>query len=281
MSDLQTPELDVSGTAYLTLVQDVLLGRFEPHSELVAANRDQVDVELAKLLKRRGLIAAEVASEDAEWVEEGLIWPRHAMTMIGRKRLQNIRDCVVDAVRSGVPGDLIETGVWRGGGTIFMRAILRVLSVRDRRVWVADSFAGLPRNNPESYPADQDAPPLHLSAELSVSLEQVESNFELFGLLDGQVRFLKGWFKDTLPTLGDQRWAVMRLDGDLYESTIQALTNLYPNLAVGGWTIIDDYGEIDACKQAVHDYRRQHEITEPLEEIDGSGVCWKRVRGPE
>ena len=76
---------------------------------------------------------------------EGRDWPARAHTMIGLKRLANVRECVERVLADNVPGDLIETGVWRGGTTIFMRAILKVHGVTDRLVWVADSFAGLPR----------------------------------------------------------------------------------------------------------------------------------------
>src|SRR6478672_4155816 len=70
-------------------------------------------------------------------------WPKDAHTMLSLKRLDNIQYCVERVLHDGVPGDLIETGVWRGGATIFMRAILKVHRVFDRTVWVADSFDGL------------------------------------------------------------------------------------------------------------------------------------------
>src|ERR1700723_3522684 len=69
---------------------------------------------------------------------EGRDWPTRAHTMIGLKRLANVRECVENALADGIPGDLIESGVWRGGTTIFMRAILKVHGVTDRLVWVAD-----------------------------------------------------------------------------------------------------------------------------------------------
>lgn len=82
----------------------------------------------------------------------------------------------------------------------------------------------------------------------------MRANFARSGLLDDQVVFLQGWFKDTLPAIPPgQRFALVRLDGDLYESTLDALTHLYPNLSVGGWLVVDDYGVIEACRQAVHD----------------------------
>ena len=166
-------------------------------------------------------------------------WPAFAHTMIGLERLNNLQFCVEDVIGKGVPGDLIETGVWRGGATIFMRAILKAHGVTDRRVWVADSFEGLPRADTERYPVDASGPRWHLADRLAISLEEVQGNFERYGLLDDQVRFLKGWFRDTLHTVPDPQWAVIRLDGDMYGSTMEALTALYPNLAPGGCVIVD------------------------------------------
>ena len=86
-------------------------------------------------------------------------------------------------------------------------------------------------------------------------LEHVKENFQRYGLLDEQVRFVKGWFRDTLPHVPIERLAVLRLDGDLYESTIQALDGLYHKLSPGGFVIVDDYGNVPACRQAVNDFR--------------------------
>jgi precorrin-6B methylase 2 len=104
----------------------------------------------------------------------------------------------------------------------------------------------------------------------------VRENFARFGLLDDQVEFVKGWFRDTLPALRGHTWAIIRLDGDLYESTMDALENLYDNLAAGGWLIVDDY-EIEACRQAVTDFRAARGVTEEIKEIDGYGVCWQKA----
>jgi hypothetical protein len=209
---------------------------------------------------------------------EGLDWPARAHTMIGLRRLENLRHCVEEVLERGVPGDLIETGAWRGGATILMRALLKAHGVTDRTVWVADSFAGVPPPDAGQYPADA-GHTLHQHAQLAVPLEQVRANFQRYGLLDDQVRFLPGWFRDTLPQAPIERLAVMRLDGDLYESTFVALQSLYGKLSPGGFVIVDDYGCIAACRQAVHDFRDAHGITEPIRPIDWSGVFWCRADG--
>jgi O-methyltransferase len=206
---------------------------------------------------------------------EGRDWPTYAHTMIGMKRLDNLQFCVEGVLARGVPGDLIETGVWRGGATIFMRAILKAYAVKDRLVWVADSFKGLPVPNPEKYPADT-GDRLHEFKELAVPLDQVKSNFAKYGLLDNQVRFLKGWFRDTLPNAPVEQLAIIRLDGDMYESTMEALVHLYPKLSRGGYLIVDDYGAIPNCRRAVDDYRKSQGITNEMGQIDWTGIYWQR-----
>jgi O-methyltransferase len=109
-----------------------------------------------------------------------------------------------------------------------------------------------------------------------VSIDEVRSAFQKYGLLDDQVRFLKGWFKDTLPAAPIKQLAVVRLDGDMYESTMDGLVHLYPKLSPGGFLIVDDYGVVDSCRRAVEDYRRKHGIADPIMEIDGTGVYWQR-----
>jgi O-methyltransferase len=214
-------------------------------------------------------------SFSAEMRRIGQDWPAVAHSMVGQRRMDNVQACVEDVVRRGVPGDLIETGVWRGGTTIFMRSILEAYGAHDRRVWVADSFEGLPKPDAERYPHDA-GDTFHTYPELAISLEKVQENFARYGLLDDQVRFLKGWFKDTLPTAPIEQIAVARLDGDMYESTMDALKALYPKLSIGGYLIVDDYGAVPGCKEAVEEYRREHGITEAIVEVDWTGVYWRR-----
>ena len=198
-------------------------------------------------------------------------------TMVGLKRLENLQYCVTEVIRKNVSGDLIETGVWRGGASIFMRAVLKACGDQTRLVWVADSFEGLPKPD-GGY--QQDAGDRHWESNhtLSIPLEQVKANFSRYGLLDEQVRFLVGWFKDTLPTAPIHQLAVLRLDGDMYSSTMDALQSLYPRLSPGGYVIIDDYGAVPACKRAVDDFREEYKITERLQQVDWTAVFWEKLR---
>jgi O-methyltransferase len=204
----------------------------------------------------------------------GMLGPTTAHTMVGVDRLNNLRDLVQIALDENIPGDFIETGVWRGGCCILMRGILAAYGERGRKVYIADSFEGLPPPKPELFPADRDIR-LHMHPELAVPLEVVKANFDRYGLLDEQLVFVKGFFGDTLPSLKCGPFALIRLDGDLYESTYVALQHLYPKLSPGGFAIIDDYGVLPACQQAVHDYRAQHNIDAPIHRVDRSGAWWR------
>jgi hypothetical protein len=205
---------------------------------------------------------------------KGAVMPMHAHTMIGLARLDNLQLCIEDALANRVPGDLIETGVWRGGACILMRAVLAAHGITDRRVFVADSFHGLPPPDVAAYPKDE-GDRHHEQLFLGVSRQDVEENFSLYGLLDSQVVFLEGWFKDTLPKAPTDALCVMRLDGDMYQSTMEALANLYPRLSPGGYCIIDDY-DIPRCREAVEDYRSDQRIASPIRAIDESGVFWRK-----
>ncbi|MBT8609368.1 macrocin O-methyltransferase [Polynucleobacter paneuropaeus] len=206
----------------------------------------------------------------------GQIWPptKMAHTMIGRKRLENLQFCIESIISDQVPGDLIETGVWRGGATIFMKACLKALGENERAIWVADSFEGLPPPSPLYSPDSGDVH--HTYPELAVSLEKVQDNFRKYDLLDDKICFLKGWFSKTLKTDRIRQLAIIRLDGDMYESTIDALSALYPKLNKGGFLIVDDYC-LKPCAQAIHDYRKEHNIHDEIIDIDGSGVFWRKI----
>jgi hypothetical protein len=238
---------------------DVRRGSFE---------RDAVTGKLSSMV---------AAPADAEERYFGGIWPTRAHTMIGIPRLDNLRYCVETVIREQIPGDLIETGVWRGGASIFMRGILKAFEVGDRRVWVADSFEGLPPTDELDHPADA-ALGLNRFTNLAVSLEEVRANFERYGLLDEHVVFLKGWFRNTLPNAPIEQLAVMRLDGDLYESTMDALTCLYPRLSPGGFVILDDYNAVAGCNDATDEYRQAMGIKEPLTLIERWGAFWRKAK---
>ncbi|MCB0935905.1 MAG: TylF/MycF family methyltransferase [Mycobacterium sp.] len=231
------------------------------------------------MLKTRNFMLVRKVPFDKEARDAGRDWPADAETMIGMQRLTSLQHCVETVLQEDVPGDLVECGVWRGGASILMRAVLAAYGDEKRNVWLCDSFEGVPPPDEENYEADK-LPRFNLGLHhaapiLAVTQDQVKANFERYGLLDDQVRFIPGWFKDTLHKAPIEQISVLRLDGDLYESTIQALEPLYPKLSPGGFCIIDDYN-LEGCRKAVADYRSQHGITAEIVDIDGYGAFWRK-----
>lgn len=243
--------------------------RFDPRSYesyLWDLMRDQT--------RHRDIRVVEAGRFDAAAREIGRDWPADAETMVGLKRLANVRQCLESVLADGVPGDFVETGAWRGGTCIYARAILAAHGVTDRTVWVADSFEGLPAPDGrfDADAGDQH----HTKADLAVSADQVRDNFRRYELLDDQVRFLEGWFSDTLATAPIEQVAVLRLDGDMYASTMDAFDALYDKVPVGGYVIVDDYGAVPSCQQAVGDFRAARGITDEIHVIDWAGVYWRK-----
>jgi O-methyltransferase len=264
--------LSTQHTAYIELLKDVLTASIYEESSWssTALARSGPRLWLHRLLSRWSLLLVRRRPFDAHARREGRDWPMFGYTMAGHERMKNVQHCVETVLRDDVAGDFIETGAWRGGMTIFMRALLKAHGVLDRRVWVADSFEGLPvpKNKADGWDySDVDY--------LKVSLEQVQNNFRRFGLLDDQVQFLQGWFCDTLPTAPISELAVLRLDGDMYSSTRDALVHLYPRVSRGGFVIVDDYYSWPACRRAVDDYRAEHGLNEPMIAIDWTGAYWR------
>lgn len=210
----------------------------------------------------------ELRGEHRRLRSAGLDWPLHGLTMVGLNRLDDLQECVETVVADGVAGDVIEAGTWRGGASILMRATLDSLGATDRTVHVADSFQGFPAAvGLESA----------VAAFFAVTADEVRESFARFGLDQG-VEIIPGFFADTLTALADRHWAVVRLDADQYEATRTALEALYPQLSVGGYLIVDDYGVMadQECRRAIDEFRAAHGITEPLEQVDWTCVRWRR-----
>jgi O-methyltransferase len=235
---------------------------------------DDHDARRFSLESKTGLADASAGPGQAERSrQEGLDWPGIGYSMCGFKRLENLEYCLRTAVVNGVRGDFIETGVWRGGACIFATGVLRALGQHHRTVWVADSFQGLPPPDVAQFPRDRGST-FHQFEELRVSRAKVARAFELFGFKDANVRYIEGFFEQTLKTAPVKELCVARLDGDMYSSTICALEALYPRISPGGFIIIDDYA-IGPCKEAVTDFRTMHGITARIVPCDWTGVYWQ------
>lgn len=202
-----------------------------------------------------------------------------ALTLCGDSSIQFLKHAMNTILKENIAGDFIEAGVWRGGIPILMRAFLKNKAESTRKVWVADSFAGLPTNWRQMKDIRDQVASLMMNffGQLAVNQQQVENSFRRFNLLDQQVRFLPGWFNESLPQIEkNQKFSLVRLDGDYYESTKDALTFLYPLLSQGGFIIIDDYNLPFGCKRAIDEYRQNNGITSEIISINSQSVYWRK-----
>jgi hypothetical protein len=197
--------------------------------------------------------------------------PEDAFSMIGMVRMSNLQKLVKDIAANNIEGDFLEAGVWRGGASIFLNALNKVYCNSTRKIFVADSFVGLPESK-----LQPDLKYNWSSPYLIASLESVQQNFKKFHLLDEQVHFIEGWFCDSLPHVQTSKIALLRLDGDMYESTLDILNNLYHKVPSGGYIVVDDYNGIDSCKLAVDEFREREKISDKIEVIDWTGVYWRK-----
>lgn len=141
---------------------------------------------------------------------------------------------------SDVEGDIVECGVWRGGYSIFLSHLFQ-----DKNIWVCDSFEGFqPLDNAKySYDNERHTPKFSHGAcgPLGISLDEVKSNFKAYGLEnDPRIKYLKGFVKDTLPTSGIEKIALLRVDVDAYSATLEVLDELYSKVQPGGYIVFDD-----------------------------------------
>lgn len=191
-------------------------------------------------------------------------------TLLRKGQLDLIERAIVTVQKHQVPGDFIEAGIWRGGAIILMRALLDAYGMKDRKIFAADSFEGIPVNKRSADdPVDQWAD------RWAASLDEVQANIARFGLLDDKIEFVVGFFEDSLTQLSEERFAVIRLDSDSYESVETSLVHLYPLLSKTGVTIIDDW-HLPGCRAAVLDYRAKHGINDPIMEYDANAYWVKQ-----
>ena len=212
---------------------------------------------------------------------DGHLWPPHAsaLSMAGQRRLDNFAALIATAVEDGVAGNVIEAGVWRGGASFVAAMTLELMGERaaGRNAYLADSFRGIPKQS-GYVPASTDTGGVSLdfndlnAHRLSIlndnSVKRVQADAKAVGLDTSRLRFVEGYFNDSLPALlrrePDVQFAVVRLDGDTYFSTYESVALLYPRLSDGGFIIIDDYLDWDSCRKAIHVYRKEHQISEPI-----------------
>lgn len=201
-------------------------------------------------------------------------------THVNYQRLKFLWNVAEKVAGSGIPGAFVETGVWRGG----CAGILSYISKKydyNNGLYFFDSFEGLPQpTSKDGKDAKTFAVGKTEGKLKSINKVQAEENyikellFNKLGIDTLKVNIVRGWFQDTLPVyknvIGDI--AILRLDGDWYESTKVALENLYGLVRPGGYVIIDDYYFWDGCKRAVEEFINNNKLKVEIKRQDASGA---------
>jgi O-methyltransferase len=202
-------------------------------------------------------------------------------TLTGPERLAALVEAVRYLVRTDIPGDVVECGVWRGGSVLAVLRTLLELGVTDRDVWLYDTFTHMPRGGPQDvdlygitaddYHARLDAGEPLDPAYAYLPLEEVKALLRGSGYPDERLHFVEGLVEQTIPAQAPERVALLRLDTDYYESTRHELEHLYPRISPRGVLIVDDYGHWRGSQQAVDEYVEKHQLPVLLQRIDYSG----------
>lgn len=198
------------------------------------------------------------------------------LTLIEAPFFKNIQPVVKKICESGVEGDVVMVGVFKGGSALYLKALFEEYGCY-KNWWLFDSFKGF---NEESIKHEQDIKSLNLfTTQVKVQYPTAESVYDLFKgySLDNNLRVVEGFVEDTLPGIELAKLSFLHIDVDFYEPTFYCLENLYPRLTPNGWVIIDDYNvDIFNCKEAVADYRKKSVLQEPIVHLGGYPAGWEK-----
>lgn len=221
-------------------------------------------------LPSQGTCGGEGCSSVLAYREEerkfGNDWPPHGFTMIGKARVANFRAAIEEVNRNGIAGAIVETGVWRGGACMFAAAVTRESSMPQRQIYLFDAFEAIGNYGEATA---------HF---LDTSEKAVRDGFEALGLMGENIHFRKGLFKDTVPAWDAGQIAVLRVDGNFYDSYQDALYYMYPHVPVGGIIIFDDVFSHAPVMRAWEDFKKDQGLGEELNRIDLHSAWFRKVK---
>eukprot|EP00928_Gymnodinium_smaydae_P089810 TRINITY_DN73712_c0_g1_i1.p1 TRINITY_DN73712_c0_g1~~TRINITY_DN73712_c0_g1_i1.p1 ORF type:complete len:592 (+),score=54.39 TRINITY_DN73712_c0_g1_i1:180-1778(+) len=217
--------------------------------------------------------------------EHDMSWCLDCYTMNGRQRLLAVGSWIE---RADFPeGHMVEAGAWRGGLGIYARAVQRLSKRSASRVFVCDSFQGFPQPTVDVEGSEMSvASEWHRMSFFQVPMEDVSRNYGSLGMLSPNIVLVKGFFQSSLPGLRQQflssggKISILYGDGDMYESFMDILYNLYDFVSIGGYFVCDDCPAHKGAMQAILEFRRSHGITEPLRSFPkaSQGRYWRKTR---
>lgn len=215
----------------------------------------------------------------------------NAFAMTGRRRLENIRSLVGSILLDDVPGHIIETGCWKGGAMFYAGSVLQACGeLGKRRIYLADSFSGIPAPVEGQVARYTDAKAHTKDLGFDNSPELTVERLQRLLLPREHFRLVVGFFNESLPSLMKEEprtvFSMLRLDGDTYFSTYEALETLYDRISIGGFVIVDDFMDWASCREAIFDFRTKRNIVDPIMYIYHTsnevvrGIWWRKHRDP-
>lgn len=201
-------------------------------------------------------------------------------TMTSPERIVSLIHSVEYVVKAGIPGSIVECGVWRGGSMMAAAKTLLRCGCNDREIYLFDTYEGMPAPSVKDISvtgasASDEFNRRKISEDASewclATVEDVERNLLQTGYPPEMLRFVKGKVEDTIPMSSLDTIALLRLDTDWYESTLHELRHLYPRLAPGGILILDDYGHWQGARKATDEFLAENGVTLLLNRIDNTG----------
>jgi len=212
------------------------------------------------------------------WVAQ-IIERVRPFTMTSSERISAFCHAVRYIAKHGIPGDIVECGVWRGGS--MMAAALTLQAEQDifRTLHLFDTFAGMPPPSEIDRAAQSGRSAASLLEEADSSsdlwalatIDDVRANLESTNYPADRIRFIRGRVEDTIPREAPEEIAILRLDTDWYQSTRHELMHLYPKLSIGGILIVDDYGHWEGARRALDEYISDNRLVILLQRIDYTG----------
>jgi O-methyltransferase len=230
-------------------------------------------------LGKRGykLVGPKTIPPDYDQATTDLFWKVKPYTLTSHERVNALRQAVIYIVKAGIPGAIVECGVWRGGSMLVIANSLVELGATDRELYLFDTFETMPPPGTHDvdvwghHAADTFEAALASPVYAYIPQEQIKSLLVAAGYPAERLHFVKGMVEQTIPEGAPEQIALCRLDTDWYESTAHEMEHLYPRISPNGVLLIDDYGHYMGSKRAVDEYIAKHDLALLLNRIDFTG----------
>ncbi len=201
--------------------------------------------------------------------EEKLLETVRPYTMSSRLKLKNLKRLAALVNENNVPGDFVECGTFKGGSA----AIISTELIPERRLWLFDSFEGLPDVKEIDGPDSKE-----WVGKCKGTEEDVLEALTSVGAPPGQYLLRKGWFQNSFLEELPEKVALLHCDADWYDSVLLVLETFYERIPTGGIVVLDDFGWWEGCREAFYDFCFRHKERPLLERIDCDQAYWIKGR---